>query len=75
LGLPIKENSPSDNLILCNFQQQRIALLVDHVEMVKDCDEVIREGNALQCILKNEEQITILCDLEKLIPNRLLTIG
>lgn len=70
-----KEINPSDNLILCQVHQHKIALLVDHVNGVKNCNEAIDQPQAVQCILKDEEEITLLCDLERLIPNNLASIG
>lgn len=75
LGIENKELTSTDNLILCLFQQQKVALLVDRVERVKVCEEVVSSSNGVQCILKEEEEITLLCDLDKLIPERLVSVG
>ncbi len=75
LGLQPKEITPSDNYILCKIHHQRMALFVDHVEMVKICEEFTRCNTPTQCILKEEEEITLFCDLEKLVPECLLSVG
>ncbi len=70
LGIPSKELATTDRMILCKLQHQRIALLVDHVERVEICENFTADSSSIQCILN--EEITFLCDLEKLIPEHLI---
>jgi purine-binding chemotaxis protein CheW len=75
LGLANKDISMTDNLILCELHEQKVALLVDQVEQVKFCEEVISNNASVKCILKEEEEITLLCDMNEMVPQRLILVG
>lgn len=75
LELQHKEIGISDHFILCNCKDKKVALLVDHVEKIKDCEGTVLDGEPIQCVLREEGDITLLCNLEKLIPERSLSIG
>lgn len=75
LQLESKEMTATDNFILCKVREERMALLVDRVDLVKLCDHIPSNSHAVQCILKEEEEMTLFCDLEKLIKENSLSVG
>lgn len=75
LNIGNRDLALTDNLILCNVHGQMVALLVDRVERVRASENVVSTSDVVQCILKEEEGITLLCNLDKLIPERLLSVG
>lgn len=74
LGLQTRQLELQDHFILCYAHQKRIALWVDQVKQVRTLSESDAESmkdiDAVKYVLKEEGQITLLYDLEKLIPDR-----
>ncbi len=75
LNIPMKEMDLNDHFILCHMDHSRVALWVDSVKMVREAiekelipaQEVMPELDAVEYVLKDDEQITLLIDLEKLL--------
>lgn len=80
LGLPIKELEANDQFILYDIHQKQMALWVDHVKRVKfyENEELIPAAEflthlpGLQYGIKEDNQIILIYDLEKLLPSSLL---
>jgi purine-binding chemotaxis protein CheW len=81
LGLKAKELDINDQFILCNIHQKQVALWVDCVKNIKQvktdefipAEQVLPDIKALQYVLKENDQMILVYDLEKLIPSNSLT--
>lgn len=82
LGLPEKEIETKDYFILAHVHQKPAILWVDNVERVRLCkekelisaQEVLPDLEAVDHVLKENGQIILLYDLEKLIPSHAVTV-
>lgn len=80
LNLPTRELEIKDQFILCYVHQKHIALWVDNVKQVKFCDEKdlipadhsCGDAEAVQYVVKDNGQIILLYDLEKLLSSHTL---
>lgn len=76
LGLPKKEIEIQDHFILVHVHEKQMALLVDNVKGVRPCiqkelipaHEVLPNLEAVEHVLKENGQIVLLYNLDKLIP-------
>lgn len=76
LGLPLKDVEIQDHFILVYIHQKRSALFVDKVKDVKFCNaedlipaqEILPNTDAVEHVLKENGQIILLYNLDKLIP-------
>ena len=83
LGLPEKEMVLTDHFILIHVHQKQLALLVDNVKGVKFCTqkeliparEVLPDLEAIEHVIKENEQIVLLYNLNKLIPVHTIPIS
>jgi len=82
-GLPIKELEINDHFILCKIHKKQVALWVDQVKHIKHyreeefipAEQVLPELSGLQYVLKEEGQITLVYDLEKILPSNVISLG
>lgn len=80
LGLPLKTLEIKDHFILCHAHGNKIALWVDKVKKVKTCNETelipakesFSELKSVEYVLKDDDEITLFYDLEKLLPSQQL---
>lgn len=76
LGEPLKELEVKDQFILCNIHQHQVALWVDHVKHIKryrkeefiPAEQILPDFLGLEYVLKEDAQIILVYDLEKLLP-------
>lgn len=77
-GWPVREISTSDQFVLCEFNQKHMALWVDSIKGVKlikeqeliPAQEILPDLEDLQYVLKENDQIILLYDIEKLLESR-----
>lgn len=77
LGLPLREVDANDHFVLCKAHNRSVALWVDHAKTVRKCSEgellpaegVIPGIHAAEHVLKEDGEITLLFDLDRLIPS------
>lgn len=73
--LPAKEVEVQDKFIICLIQDKKIALWIDqvtHIKQYKETDlipaeQFLPDVNNLQYVLKDNEKITLLFNLEKIL--------
>lgn len=83
LGEPIRELEVQDQFILCNIHQKQVALWVDKVKYVRHCKEeefipaeqILPDLMGLQYALKDNGQIILIYDLEKLLPDSSISLA
>lgn len=83
LGLTKKQIEIKDHFILAHVHQRQIAFLVDHVQEVKFCikqdlliaHEALPNLEAVDYVLKENGWMTLLYNLEKLVPSDVVLIS
>lgn len=83
LKLPTRELELKDQFILCNVHRKQLALWIDSVKCIKNYKEeafipaqqFLPDLIGLKYILKEEEQMIFIYDLEKLIPFSSVTLS
>lgn len=82
LDMPTRELELNDQFILCNIYQKPVALWVDSVKHIKNyseeefipAKEVLPDLPGLQYILKEDAQMILVYDLEKLLSPSLISL-
>lgn len=83
LGLPQKEIEIQDHFILVHVHQKQMVLLVDKIKNVKfytaqeliPAQEILPNIDAVEHVLKENGQIILLYNLDKLIPAYTITVS
>ncbi len=76
LGLPLRPLDANDHFILCTAHHRSVALWVDRASAVRECtreelipaQEVIPDCQAAEYVLKENHEIVLLFDLDRLLP-------
>ena len=83
LGLPPREIALNDHFVICREGTKTIALWVDRVKLVRSCTEeefipardIMADLDIIRCALKDGDNITLIFDLEKLIPGSIVAFN
>lgn len=83
LGGSLRELDVNDQFILCNIHQKQVALWVDNVKYIKQykaeefipAEQFLPDLLGLQYVLKEDGNIILIYDLEKLIPSNAISLA